>query len=100
MFAEAAVCVQRVILQHEAAEAGQAEVKGNVISLSPPSQSSLMMRRHAMFNTRAQARMGSCGTLVEVGHLFNHHLCDLTLPWPYPSEFQESKLGQIVESPC
>ena len=57
MFAEAAVCVQRVILQHEAAEAGQVEAGETQISLSPPSQSSLMIRR--------QARMASCGTLLE-----------------------------------
>jgi len=69
MFAEAAVCVQRVILQHEATEAGQVEAGEAQISLSPPSQSSLMIRR--------QARMASCGTLLE-----------------------ESMLSQIVESPC
>ena len=60
MFAEAAVCVQRVILQHEAAEAGQGEAGEARISLSPPSQSALMIRR--------QARMASCGTLLEASH--------------------------------
>ena len=55
MFAEAAVCVQRVILQHEAAEAGVGDA---VISLSPPSQSALMIRRRTL-------RLASCGTLLE-----------------------------------
>ena len=58
MFAEAAVCVQRVILQHEAAEAGEAGAGDAVISLSPPSQSALMIRRRAL-------RLASCGTLIE-----------------------------------
>ena len=57
MFAEAAVCVQWVILQHEAAEAG-AGAGDAVISLSPPSQSALMIRRRAL-------RLASCGTLIE-----------------------------------
>ncbi len=39
MFAEAAVCVQRVILQHEATEAGEAGAGDAVTSLSPPSHS-------------------------------------------------------------
>ena len=56
MFAEAAVCDQRVILQHEAAETGEAG--DAVISLSPPSQSSLMIRWRAL-------RLASCGTLLE-----------------------------------
>ena len=43
MFAEVAVCVQRVILQHEAAGAGDA-----IISLCPPSQSALMIRWRAL----------------------------------------------------
>ena len=37
MFAEAAVCVQRVFLQYEDAEAGEAGDGDAVISLSPPS---------------------------------------------------------------
>jgi len=74
MFAEAAVCTKRVILQHEAAEASKAEV--GEANLSPPSQSSLMKRRRAMLNTQGVARRGSCGTLVE-----------------------KSKLRQIEESP-
>ena len=55
MFAEASVCVQRVILQHEAGEAGARDA---VISLSPPSQSALMIRRRALM-------LASCGTLIE-----------------------------------
>ena len=55
MFAEAAVCVQKVILQHEAGEVGAGD---EVISLSPPSQSALMIRRRAL-------RLASCGTLIE-----------------------------------
>ena len=66
MFAEAAVCTKRVILQHEAAEASKAEV--GEANLSPPSQSSLMKRRRAMLNTQGVARRGSCGTLLEVTH--------------------------------
>ena len=58
MFAEAAVCVQKVILQHEAAEAGEVGVGDAVISLSPPTQSSLMIRRRAL-------RLASCGSLIE-----------------------------------
>ena len=53
MFAEAAVCVQRVGLQYEDAEAGDA-----VISLSPPSLSALMIRRRPL-------RLASCSTLLE-----------------------------------
>ena len=87
MFAEAAVCVQKVILQHEAAEAGEVVAGDAVISLSPPSQSSLMVRRRAL-------RLASCGTLIEerVRHLLMVQLSTFT--------FQESMLGQIVESPC
>ena len=55
MFAEASVCVQRVILQHEAGEAGARDA---VIILSPPSQSALMIRRCAL-------RLASCSTLTE-----------------------------------
>ena len=55
MFAEAAVCVQRVILQHEA---GEARARDAVIILSPPSQSALMIRRCAL-------RLASCGTQLE-----------------------------------
>ena len=55
MFAEGAVCDQRVILQHEAGEVGAGDA---VISLSPPSQSSLMIRWRAL-------RLASCGTLLE-----------------------------------
>ena len=46
MFAEGALCDQRVILQHEAAETGEAG--DAVISLSPPSQSALMIMGHAL----------------------------------------------------
>ena len=69
MFAEAAVCTKRVILQHEAAEAGKAEVGED--TLSPPSQSLLMKRRHAQLNTKGVSRRGSCGTLIEVCLLLN-----------------------------
>ena len=44
-----------MILQHEAAEAGVGDA---VISLSPPSQSALMIRRRTL-------RLANCGTLLE-----------------------------------
>ena len=68
MFAESAASVQRVITQLEAHysgdhvdERGGHDHVGQPVSLSPPSQSSLMLRRRALYNSQSAAR-------YKVGH--------------------------------
>ena len=75
IFAESAACVQRVMLQLDLAMEdgeghhggpGDGEDGGQVVSLSPPSQSTLMLRRRALYNSQSAARLRTCAPLVEV----------------------------------
>ena len=76
MFAESAASVQRVVLQLDLAmedgghhgDGGQdgGGDGGHVVSLSPPSQSTLMLRRRALYNSQSAARIRTCAPLVEV----------------------------------
>jgi len=84
MFAESAASVQRVITQLEAHysgdhvdEHGGHDHVGQPVSLSPPSQSSLMLRRRALYNSQSAARLMSCAPLME-----------------------ESPISQPLQSPC
>merc|ERR1712227_167300 len=86
MFAESAASVQRVVLQLDLAmedggghHGGHGDGEdGQVVSLSPPSQSTLMLRRRALYNSQsAAARLRTCAPLVE-----------------------ESMMNHAVESPC
>merc|ERR1719147_653834 len=75
MFAESAASVQRVITQLEAhysgdhvdEREGHADV-GQPVSLSPPSQSSLMLRRRALYNSQSAARLMSCAPLMGIAY--------------------------------
>ena len=69
MFAETAASVQHVVLQLDLAmeDGGQSgdgdhDVggDGHVVSLSPPSQSTLMLRRRALYNSQSAARIRTC----------------------------------------
>ena len=69
MFAESALSVQRVVTQlsmdqdhHQ--DHDEDEVKP--VSLSPPSQSALMLRRRALYNSQSSSRLKSCSPLIEV----------------------------------
>ena len=69
MFAESAASVQRVVLQLDLAMEDGGEHHGDdgqVVSLSPPSQSTLMLRRRALYNSQSAARLRTCAPLVEV----------------------------------
>ena len=72
MFAESAASVQRVVLQLDLAameDDGSCQDDDGqvVVSLSPPSQSTLMIRRHrALVNSQSAARLRTCAPLVEV----------------------------------
>jgi len=93
MFAESAASVQRVVLQLDLAMEDGGEHHGGehhgghhgdgghhggqVVSLSPPSQSTLMLRRRALYNSQSAARLRTCAPLVE-----------------------ESMMNHAVESPC
>jgi len=68
MFAESALSVQRVVTQlsmdqdhHQ--DHDDDEVKP--VSLSPPSQSALMLRRRALYNSQSSSRLKSCSPLIE-----------------------------------
>ena len=72
MFAESALSVQRVVTQlsmdqdhHQ--DHDDDEVKP--VSLSPPSQSALMLRRRALYNSQSSSRLKSCSPLIEVSEL-------------------------------
>ena len=56
---------------------GDGEDGGQVVSLSPPCQSTLMLRRRALYNSQPAAMLRTCAPLVE-----------------------ESMMNQTVESPC
>ena len=65
MFAESAASVQRVVLQLDLAMEDGGD-DGQMVSLSPPSQSTLMLRRRALYNSQSAARLRTCAPLVEV----------------------------------
>ena len=71
MCAESAASVQRVVLQLDLAamddDGSCQDDDGQVVSLSSPSQSTLMIRRHrALVNSQSAARLRTCAPLVEV----------------------------------
>jgi len=68
LFAETAVSVQRVVTQlamdqDKLEQEEDTEVK--VVSLSPPSQSSLMLKRRALYNSQSASRLKACAPLIE-----------------------------------
>ena len=69
--------------------------EGQVVSLSPPSQSTLMLRRRALYNSQSAARLRTCAPLVEVSEIE----CKIHLE-NYLYLSQESMMNQAVESPC
>jgi len=71
-FAETALGVQRVVTQHSIMEQESFNSSTNdreqvkVVSLSPPSQSTLMMKRRALYNqSQSGLKLKSCSTLME-----------------------------------
>lgn len=70
LFAETAVSVQRVVTQltMEQEEKGHEDSQEPVkmVSLSPPSQSSLMLKRRALYNSQSASRLKACAPLIEV----------------------------------
>ena len=80
MFAEAANCVQRVVVQHSIdqqhdVQPGDGGGQSRVVSLSPPSQSALMMRRRALYTSQSSARRSSCVPLLEETSLQSSPQC-------------------------
>ena len=69
LFAETAVSVQRVVTQLTMEQEQQdQDVTPGKVSLSPPSQSSLMLKRRALYNSQSASRLKACAPLIEVTH--------------------------------